>query len=76
MAGGARSGADDAHAVFGNDLDTAAVKYIRDLRHVLTHQRGELRTDAARERFAYQPAGAPEEVFPSHRVELDSARAL
>nr|BEK62792.1 hypothetical protein KPHV_00190 [Kitasatospora purpeofusca]BEK71237.1 hypothetical protein KPHV_84640 [Kitasatospora purpeofusca] len=66
----------DAHAIFGNDIDTAEVKYIRELRHVLTHQRGELRTDAARERFAYQPADAPEEIFPSRRVELDNARVL
>ncbi|MFB6887734.1 hypothetical protein ACFCX4_00255 [Kitasatospora sp. NPDC056327] len=66
----------DAHSVFGNDIDSPTVKYIRDLRHLLTHQRGELHTEAARVRFDYQPAGAPERIFPSHRVELDGARVL
>lgn len=33
------------------DIDTEAVKNIRDLRHILAHQRGELRTEARREKY-------------------------
>lgn len=44
------------HGVLGCDLNTPTVKYVRELRHLLTHQRGELRTDQQRLGFS-QDAG-------------------
>lgn len=41
----------DIHAALGNDLETDEIKYLRGLRHLLTHQRGELRTEEQRLRF-------------------------
>jgi hypothetical protein len=38
------------------DIDIEAVKRIRDLRHLLTHQRGELRTQEQRQRYAGEQA--------------------
>ena len=35
----------------GLDVDTARVKEIRQLRHILTHQRGKLRTEQLRKQF-------------------------
>ncbi len=40
------------HKVLGNDVDTGRIKQIRYLRHLLSHQRGELRTEKMRVRFA------------------------
>ncbi|WP_030574071.1 hypothetical protein [Streptomyces aureocirculatus] len=40
-----------AHAVLKSEVDTADVKWARDLRHLLTHQDGELRTQDALEKF-------------------------
>ncbi|MFA1538588.1 hypothetical protein [Actinomadura monticuli] len=40
------------HAELGNEIQPERVKFIRDLRHLLTHQRGELRTEEQRARFA------------------------
>ena len=39
------------HGAFGNTLNTTSVAYIRSLRHVLTHQRGQLRTADQRAMF-------------------------
>lgn len=39
------------HSFLGNDIAPPAVRKIRDLRHMLTHQRGEIRTDEQRLRF-------------------------
>jgi hypothetical protein len=36
------------HRALGNDIETDAVSYVRNLRHLLTHQRGELRTEEQR----------------------------
>ena len=53
-----RSGAPDykvlvrLHRLLGNEVDTEAVRHIRELRHLLTHQRGELRTEEQRLRFS------------------------
>jgi hypothetical protein len=49
----------------GLDIDSAEVKRIRELRHLLTHSRGELRTEADRKAF-----GDPTEVFPSRQAKL------
>jgi len=49
----------------GVDVGTTEVRRIRQLRHILTHQRGELRTKEAREQF-----GSSEDTFPDYRVEL------
>jgi hypothetical protein len=49
----------------GLSIDTAEVKRIRKLRHLLTHSRGELRTEADRMAFGDQA-----EVFPSCQAKL------
>jgi hypothetical protein len=41
----------DFFATLGVSIETAAVKRVRDLRHFLTHRRGELRTEALRQQF-------------------------
>jgi hypothetical protein len=50
----------------GVQIDTADVRGVRDLRHFLTHQRGELRTDEQRTRFASSSGAA----LPAIVVEL------
>lgn len=42
----------DGHAMIGNEVATDRIKHIRALRHTLAHQRGELRTEEMREKFA------------------------
>jgi hypothetical protein len=37
--------------LIGSNISTERVQHIRALRHILTHQRGELRTEAMRTRF-------------------------
>lgn len=39
------------HEALGNDIEPAHVKYVLKLRHLLTHQRGELRTEEQRRHF-------------------------
>ena len=41
----------DIHAALGNRLETELIKYVRALRHLLTHQRGELRTEEQRKQY-------------------------
>ncbi len=41
----------------GIEVETNEVRQIRDLRHLLTHQRGELRTTGQREQFGRSPDG-------------------
>jgi len=53
-----------------SDIETDEVRGVRDLRHLLTHRRGELRTEEARERYA---DGA--DPFASV-VELDEATVV
>lgn len=40
------------YAHFGIDANSEEVRYVRSLRHLLTHQRGELRTKEMRSKFA------------------------
>jgi hypothetical protein len=40
-----------AHSVLGNTVDTADIRWARDLRHLLTHQNGELRTEESLEKY-------------------------
>jgi len=47
-------------------IDTPSVRDIRDLRHILTHNRGEWRSDQQRKRFDEGIDGC----FPTYRVEL------
>lgn len=42
----------EVHTALGNDLETEPIKYVRALRHLLTHQRGELRTEEQRNQYA------------------------
>jgi hypothetical protein len=60
---------------FFDDLGVGAVietvRDVRDLRHFLTHRRGELRTEALREQFAAHPT----DMWPIN-VELDEQRVL
>lgn len=44
-------------AYLGIRFDDTQVKRIRDLRHLLTHRRGELRTEEERKRFGDRPDG-------------------
>lgn len=53
------------------DLQTPELTQVRDLRHFLTHWRGELRTDAQRKKFAAETDGIPEIL-----VSLDEAAVL
>lgn len=46
------------HGFLGNDIESAKVKEIRDLRHLLTHQRGKLRSEQQRLRFRDEAAEA------------------
>lgn len=41
----------DIHAALGSNLETDEIRYMRGLRHLLTHQRGELRTEEQRLHF-------------------------
>lgn len=57
--------------LLGVDLQTAELTQVRDLRHFLTHWRGELRTDEQRKKFAAETDGIPEIL-----VNLDEAAVL
>jgi hypothetical protein len=52
-------------------IDTAEVERIRKLRHLLTHSRGELRTEAERKAFS-----DPSEVFPSRQAKLSQEQVV
>lgn len=54
----------------GVEIQTADVADVRDLRHFLTHRRGELRTPALRRQFA------SEHVMPPLAVELSEAQVI
>ena len=45
------------HEFLGTTIDPEPVQYVRSLRHLLTHQRGELRTPESREQFAHESEG-------------------
>lgn len=42
----------DGHRMIGNEVANDRIKHIRALRHTLAHQRGELRTEEMRQKFA------------------------
>ena len=54
------------------NVEPNSVKRIRKVRHVLTHQRGELRTEDQRRQYALDP----EEPIPSYVIELNEERVL
>lgn len=64
------------HRALGNDLETDDVKYIRDLRHLLAHQRGELRTEQLRERFIMETGPRRGGPFDSSDIPLTHDRVL
>ncbi|MFP1154331.1 hypothetical protein ACK280_19870, partial [Mycobacterium sherrisii] len=47
------------HEALGSTVDPAPVEYVRELRHFLSHQRGELRSRELRDRYAHE--GDPED---------------
>jgi hypothetical protein len=53
-------------------IDRGPVKRIRKIRHVLTHQRGELRTEELRRQYAI----SPNEKIPSYVIDLSEERVL
>jgi hypothetical protein len=55
----------------GLSIDTAEVTRIRKLRHLLTHSRGELRTEADRNAFGDQT-----EIFPSRQAKLSQGEVM
>ncbi|MFH9821492.1 hypothetical protein [Streptomyces sp. NPDC017230] len=52
-----------AHAVLGSTVDTLDVEWARDLRHLLTHQNGELRDEEALKKFRDADAEADAEAL-------------
>ncbi len=42
------------HEALGSTVDPAPVKYVRELRHFLSHQRGELRSRELRDRYSHE----------------------
>ncbi|MEU1306551.1 hypothetical protein [Streptomyces shenzhenensis] len=69
-----------AHAVLKNEVDTAEVTWARELRHLLTHQNGELRTHGALEKFRDAEAEAGREeidrAYVGGKVHLGAERVL
>ncbi|MFF3058314.1 hypothetical protein [Streptomyces sp. NPDC057909] len=69
-----------AHRVLGTIVDTDSVKEVRALRHLLTHQHGELRTEEIRERFCEAATEATleeyERSYVGGKVHLGEARVL
>jgi hypothetical protein len=53
-------------------IESGPIKRIRKVRHVLTHQRGELRTEDQRRQYALDPT----EPIPSYVIELNEERVL
>ncbi len=52
------------------EIETDAVREVRSLRHFLTHQRGELRTEELRRRFSRQSDGIPPIVVELHEEDI------
>ncbi|MFJ2007914.1 hypothetical protein [Streptomyces chartreusis] len=57
-----------AHKILGTDVETDEVTWARELRHLLTHQNGELRTDEALERFRDQDAECDQDEIYRARI--------
>ncbi|MEU3299761.1 hypothetical protein ABZ729_08055 [Streptomyces sp. NPDC006678] len=70
----------DAHSILGNTVKTAAVESARELRHLLTHQNGELRTEEALAKFRDEVAEKDQEeydrTYVGGRVRLGAARVV
>jgi len=64
------------HEALGNNVDVEGVKYVRDLRHLLAHQRGELRTKKLREKFVAETGPRRGGPFDSRDVPLTSIRVV
>jgi hypothetical protein len=62
----------DFFQLLGLTIESGEVRAVRDLRHFLAHQRGELRTDAQRKKFA----ATHSDLLPPISVELDEQRVL
>lgn len=56
--------------VLGVKVETGPIRRIRKIRHVLTHQRGELRTEEQRRQYALDP----KEVIPHYVIEFSEDR--
>lgn len=56
----------------GVNIETGPVKRIRTIRHVLTHRRGELRTEQQRQQYALDPT----ETIPSFVIELNDESVI
>jgi hypothetical protein len=69
-----------AHSVLGTSVDGDVVREIRALRHLLTHQSGELRTEELRVRFRDEAVEGDlsefERSYVGGRVHLGEARVL
>jgi hypothetical protein len=67
----------DFFGALGVDIDAEGVGEVRQLRHFLTHRRGEIRTSALRERYAAEAEGlGPLNVELSEAPVLDAMGAL
>ncbi|MDP7735118.1 hypothetical protein [Mycobacterium paragordonae] len=64
------------HEALGSRLETGNVQYIRDLRHLLVHQRGELRTEELRRKFLAETGPRRGGPFDSRDIPLARARVL
>jgi hypothetical protein len=53
------------HKILGSNVGTERIKQIRNLRHLLSHQRGELRTERMRAKFANDDISAKPEADTS-----------
>jgi hypothetical protein len=62
----------DFFQLLGVTIESTEIRAVRDLRHFLAHQRGELRTDTQRKKFAAEH----EDLLPPISVELDEHRVL
>lgn len=69
-----------AHRALGTVVDTDAVRWARDLRHLLTHQNGELRSQKLVEKFRDEQAESGLESYERSevggRVRLGASRVL
>lgn len=64
------------HEALGNDLRIENVEYVRKLRHLLAHQRGELRTEKLRNEFVKETGPRRGGPFDSRDIPLGHARVL
>jgi hypothetical protein len=55
---------DHYSSLFGVELESSDIKEIRALRQVLTHRRGELRTEELRKEYSEHTDGLPDLVVP------------